>query len=737
MQAWKLREEGRLLDIVDPELTEYPEDEIIRFIKVALFCTQAACNQRQGMKQVVEMLSKEVILNEKLLTEPGVHLAHTSRGLIGDSSRVTSHFATQMLFRSKVVDNAHVFPIFTTKYNTSITQLLLNFIDQMEIRIAKMNQGENDNGEGLRRITSTIGAKLGEGAQKTEWFSSACIYRVPKDLRKVNHRAYTPRLIAVGPLHRNDKHLQTPMQHIKVIYTNDLLSRLTVGLEGMESVEKKNAVLQECLAEMNKSINDAKKCYLAEVKLDEEMMLVDGCFILEFLYRARLLRVEDNENKPIDGGDNGNSKRNTFGSSVSMLRYGPFGWFQMTLSSTTLLNNHGRWGICIEILATQYGILTTLYDILTTQCRISSCKVVSIPHEVGHDPIFDNSLIRYAVESDLISLENQIPFFVLEKLFSLTVGRIPNSLLEDRSLTDYVFKYFRNMTLYDEFLSLLLRGPAHEESVPDSSSAKTWCPPCDCVLRIFGNKVESSTTAAEEEKNGQSGNSIDRRNANYYHILHILHDGFLPEKRPILSSEKKEMATDPTAEVGVMSSASELVYAGVKFVPGKTKDDAFKVKFTEPEGPFRWFRRAQFEISPIFLVDNTESLLRNLIAFEQCCPGVSRYVSSYAWLMDMLVNSDRDVQVLEKARVVSNYLGARKGATDLFNKLGILVFSGDHYNDTMVKATLYSQRFWPKHLALLRRRYFDSPWTFIAFCVGLVAFVMTFLQFIRDFVKKE
>ncbi|XP_058214475.1 putative serine/threonine-protein kinase isoform X2 [Rhododendron vialii] len=97
--AWKLREEGRLLDIVDPELTEYPEDEVIRFIKVALFCTQAACNQRPGMKQVVEMLSKEVILNEKLLTEPGVHLAHTSRGLVGDSSRATSHFATQMLPR--------------------------------------------------------------------------------------------------------------------------------------------------------------------------------------------------------------------------------------------------------------------------------------------------------------------------------------------------------------------------------------------------------------------------------------------------------------------------------------------------------------------------------------------------------------------------------------------------------------------------------------------------------------
>ncbi|XP_055812612.1 putative serine/threonine-protein kinase [Solanum dulcamara] len=75
--VWKLREEGRLLEIVDPELTEYSEAELLRFIKVALFCTQAAPTQRPNMKQVLEMLSKEVNLNEKSLTEPGVYRPHS------------------------------------------------------------------------------------------------------------------------------------------------------------------------------------------------------------------------------------------------------------------------------------------------------------------------------------------------------------------------------------------------------------------------------------------------------------------------------------------------------------------------------------------------------------------------------------------------------------------------------------------------------------------------------------
>ncbi|KAF3669003.1 putative leucine-rich repeat receptor-like serine/threonine-protein kinase [Capsicum chinense] len=77
--TWKLREEGRLLDLVDPELTEYPEAEVLRFIKVALFCIQSSYNQRPNMKQVIDMLSKEVKLNEKLLTKPGVYRPHSSK----------------------------------------------------------------------------------------------------------------------------------------------------------------------------------------------------------------------------------------------------------------------------------------------------------------------------------------------------------------------------------------------------------------------------------------------------------------------------------------------------------------------------------------------------------------------------------------------------------------------------------------------------------------------------------
>lgn len=70
--TWYLYENGRLTEVIDPELKEYPEEEVLRYIKVALFCTQGASARRPTMSQVVEMLSKPIRLNEKELTAPGL-----------------------------------------------------------------------------------------------------------------------------------------------------------------------------------------------------------------------------------------------------------------------------------------------------------------------------------------------------------------------------------------------------------------------------------------------------------------------------------------------------------------------------------------------------------------------------------------------------------------------------------------------------------------------------------------
>ncbi|KAH7568943.1 hypothetical protein JRO89_XS06G0077500 [Xanthoceras sorbifolium] len=91
--AWQLHQEGRLLEIVDPELEEFPAEEVTRYMKVAFFCTQAAVNRRPPMGQVVEMLSKNIRLNDKELTAPGFFQDSGSSGAPSSSKKsIDSNF---------------------------------------------------------------------------------------------------------------------------------------------------------------------------------------------------------------------------------------------------------------------------------------------------------------------------------------------------------------------------------------------------------------------------------------------------------------------------------------------------------------------------------------------------------------------------------------------------------------------------------------------------------------------
>ncbi|GFY83748.1 hypothetical protein Acr_03g0005220 [Actinidia rufa] len=461
-------------------------------------------------------------------------------------------------------------------------------------------------------LTEIVGQKICDGAWKTEEsFSSACIYRVPEELRKLKESAYTPRLISIGPLHSEDEHLKSSMQEVKLWYVNFLICRVTGGSE-----ECKFTVLEECLETMKLWLKDAKKSYAEKVdNLNEEMLVVDGCFILELLYRYHLL---NNPQKKT----NKESKEDTTETPKGNIR----------------------------------------------------------------DPFFASRLMRITVQHDLLLLENQLPFCVLEKLFLITVAKIPNRP-RNCSLFDYVIEYFWKMI------------SPEPEVKSATSNATNCCLPGECVLPLFGNRMDSENKGVAAPKKSKEV---------YYHILHMLHDHCLPRDPP----------------------------ERVKFV-ADTGENLFKVNFTEAKSCLgRCFHRAPFEISTLSLNDSTEVFLRNLIAFEQCCPDVSGYFTSYAFLMDKLVDSEKDIEVLQKAGIIRNNLGANKEASDLFNKLCKEVVLGEfHFTEMCNQATQYSKRCWPAAVAHVRRQYFATPWTFMAFCIGFIAFGMSVTQFVRSFLK--
>ncbi|XP_052189005.1 UPF0481 protein At3g47200-like [Diospyros lotus] len=448
---------------------------------------------------------------------------------------------------------------------------------------------------------------INEGVNKVADMAQASIFMVPERLRKLNETAYTPRLFSIGPLHsHNDPHLESPeIQNIKLSYLNDLLARVS------DDPQDKDRILDRCLHEMENLKEVAKKSYAVDAEkakaLSKEMLVIDGCFILEFLYKHY---------------------------NIDMFK----------------------------------------------QSR--------------NDPIFGSVVMLNSIQHDLLLLENQLPFFVLEKLFQLTFNRIQS---HPHSLTEYVHQFFRKVLSFN----------APSPSVEGSVAAAT------------------TSGGGDKEKKDQEATMLSVGSYNL-HILHLLYSYYHPP------DQLKEMGPMGHAKKS-RDSASELDFAGVNFMANN--GDQFKVDFKQGTRITDWlFSSPEFHIPRLAIYDSTEQILRNLIAFEQCCNGVVCYMTSYAFLMDLLVNTNEDIEVLENAGVINNYLGARPEATNLFNNLcKQVVLENFDFANTYKNATDYSRHWWPAIRAYFIRKYLATPYGFIAFVAGAIYFVIEVVKFIDNY----
>ncbi|KAF4379464.1 hypothetical protein G4B88_024912 [Cannabis sativa] len=68
--AWNLHEQGRELELVDSELSEFDEEEVKRIIGVAFLCTQTSPTMRPSMSRVVAMISGDSDVSSEI-SRPG------------------------------------------------------------------------------------------------------------------------------------------------------------------------------------------------------------------------------------------------------------------------------------------------------------------------------------------------------------------------------------------------------------------------------------------------------------------------------------------------------------------------------------------------------------------------------------------------------------------------------------------------------------------------------------------
>ncbi|KAF8389071.1 hypothetical protein HHK36_025756 [Tetracentron sinense] len=228
-------------------------------------------------------------------------------------------------------------------------------------------------------------------------------------------------------------------------------------------------------------------------------------------------------------------------------------------------------------------------------------KIHFIRWDETSDPIYYTQWMRGAIIYDLILLENQIPFVVLEHLFEVfnQDDQCPSLLqLTYNSLRGYFLETIENS---DKFSTLQVKH------LLDFVRACHLLTSSIAIPQVGGSNVPG----------GGSGSG---------------------------------------------SGSGTNVTGG-----GSGSESGSNDAFVQLEELLQFFKELLLNV--LRVVDSTELVFRNLIAFEQCDKSLASEILSYALLMDNLINTPKDVGLLIEDEIIENYLGENEAVSRLFNNL--------------------------------------------------------------------
>ena len=308
------------------------------------------------------------------------------------------------------------------------------------------------------------------------------------------------------------------------------------------------------------------------------------------------------------------------------------------------------------------------------------------------DPIFNRPCMLQFLHHDLILLENQVPWIVLEPLFNLITDSSQHETLITLS-REFMKTAFLSREMPSLEKCINLKGIKHYVDLFRKLSISITSPlPADRDINI------------EESK----------------HCVGV----FRKLATLVRSQFKKWMKSTITEEnTGrlpgwqLLPCAKDLVNAGIKFKRG-SPDNVLDIKFID----------GVLEIPPLQVHNITETVLRNLISYEQCQLKLSARITSYALLLACLISSPSDMNILYENEIIDNWLTSTD-ATELFKKLNYDAhFRIFPYKKLCKDVYEYRHRRWPRWRALFVRNYFDTPWAILSTSAAVILLILTFVQ---------
>ncbi|MED6148000.1 hypothetical protein PIB30_049039 [Stylosanthes scabra] len=286
-----------------------------------------------------------------------------------------------------------------------------------------------------------------------------------------------------------------------------------------------------------------------------------------------------------------------------------------------------------------------------------------------HGPVFLPRRLVNSIYYDLFLLENQVPFFVLEKLYNLA---FPSTLSSSGNPT------------YPSMLLLSL-----------------------CILP---ETIISVDKLLELCKSGITG---------------VFHFTDLYRKLILRSSQFFQPSASECSREGKVPhlySATELNELGVKFKVNEKSKCILDLELSS----FRTLR-----IPSIKVDDNTEVVLRNLLAFEQCHCVDEAYLTDYIIFFDFLINTDKDVDLMIKEGIIENWLGDSNAVAQMFNSLGVNIMYPDFnekYSRIFERLNTFCARPCVQKFATLKRDYCNTAWQAAATFAAIFLLILTVIQ---------
>ena len=275
------------------------------------------------------------------------------------------------------------------------------------------------------------------------------------------------------------------------------------------------------------------------------------------------------------------------------------------------------------------------------------------------DPMLVDARLNPRVKRELLLLENQLPFFVIEKLYHLALPSLSNSL----SLIQLTFDFFKYWNIHNK--------------------------------------------APEGE---------------IIHFTDLLRFFVLPQHDKLPRRNRKK--------VFPKYSVTQLREAGVKF-------EVVRSKCVLPVLDLS-FKEGVLEIPLLDFHDDTESYVRNIMALEQCYHTDDRYITDFYLILDRLIDTDKDVDLLSQKGIIVNSLGGNNVQTSMINNLNRGIY-WRNMNSNLCRLceelNAFYEKSWHRWEALLRHQYFSTPWRAASTIAAIILLVLTLIQTVCSIIQ--